>query len=564
MKQFNKPHVSISKVVFSGGNEFTLSPQDKIIIVGPNNSGKSQSLREISEICQNGKLSQAVVISDLEIKKSGSTEDFKKFLQSEAEYINGYYSYKDWHLHENMINHWSSSPYLINNLAIGFIKLIAAEERLTICKKQSSISPGQQKSKPQHILYDDEELMKKISTLFYHAFKEDLMFDFRGGSVLPIHVGTIPNKEVLINRVGDEYVNRVRKNPLLDKQGDGMKSYAGILFEAIVANRDITLIDEPEAFLHPPQMRRLGETLSSKVSGQLIVATHSSDILRGFLEGTRGNIRILRICRENDVNKVYEASQEVIRELWRQPVLRYSTALEGIFHEQIIICEDDSDCRLFDSIADYISALSEKPWKDTSYIPSGGKHNIPKIAAVLLKVGVPVKAVFDMDFLSDSNLVKSTVEAFGGVWTQLEGLWRRIDCEVRKGIEIKTNDEIKNEIIKLLNDSATNDSLPSKNDISNIMNQNKAWAQVKRYGITAIPRGDAQRYYNELKAKLNEIGIFIVPVGEVENFNPEVGSHGPKFVTKLLTDYPLDSTCLSPLKSFVTEIHEGIIKSDSV
>jgi len=55
------------------------------------------------------------------------------------------------------------------------------------------------------------------------------------------------------------------------------------LFEIVVSERDITLLDEPEAFLHPPQMRRLSETLSSEVKGQLIVATHSSDILRGFL-----------------------------------------------------------------------------------------------------------------------------------------------------------------------------------------------------------------------------------------------------------------------------------------
>lgn len=52
-----------------------------------------------------------------------------------------------------------------------------------------------------------------------------------------------------VDRVSNAYVNAVREKPLLDKQGDGMKSYAGILFEAIVADLDITLIDEPEAFL---------------------------------------------------------------------------------------------------------------------------------------------------------------------------------------------------------------------------------------------------------------------------------------------------------------------------
>ena len=177
-------------------------------------------------------------------------------------------------------------------------------------------------------------------------------------------------------------------------------------------------------------MRRLGETLSSKVGGQLIVATHSSDIMRGFLEGTRGRVRILRIHREGDVNLVSEASADVIKELWEKPELRYSNALEGIFHEQTIICEDDSG-RLINSIADYMSTVSDQQWLDTAYVPTGGKHAIPKVAGVLRRIGVPVKAVFDIDFLAERALVESTVEAFGGKWVEVEPLWERVDAAVQ-------------------------------------------------------------------------------------------------------------------------------------
>lgn len=299
----------------------------------------------------NGKNERPVVVAELEISKAGSADELKLFLESEADYVEGNYRYRSWQLPEGQIQFWDND-YLIHGLSQGFVKNIAANDRLSICAQQISISPGDQKSKPQHVLYDDEVLMKKISELFRRAFGRDLMFDFRGGSRLPIHVGELPKLEGLVDRVSDVYVQMVRRNPLLDKQGDGMRSYAGILFEAIVADLDITLIDEPEAFLHPPQMRRLGETLSSEVRGQLIVATHSSDILRGFLEGTRGNVRILRIRREGDKNIVSEASPSIIKELWEKPDLRYSNALEGIFHEQTIICEDDSDCRLINSVAD--------------------------------------------------------------------------------------------------------------------------------------------------------------------------------------------------------------------
>lgn len=397
--------------------------------------------------------------------------------------------------------------------------------------------------------------MRKISGLFRRAFNKDLMFDFRGGSRIPIHVGEIPSSEGMIDRVSNYYVTAVRNNPLLDKQGDGMKSYAGILFDAIVADRNITLIDEPEAFLHPPQMRRLGETLSSEVSGQLIVSTHSSDIMRGFLEGTRGNVRILRIRRDGDVNMVSEASAEVIKELWEKPELRYSNALEGIFHEQTIICEDDNDCRLINSIADYLSTESEKQWQDTAYVPTGGKHGIPKVARVLRRIGVPVKAVFDIDFLAEQSLVESAVCAFGGLWDEVKPLWVSVDTAVRNGIKPKTTDQIKQEIIGIL-ERTVDGNLP-KGDITEAMKQGKPWAEVKKYGTRGIPKGDAQRDYNALRDKLEEIGIYLVPVGEIENFCPEIGSHGPKFVTKLLTDVTLSDDRLDDLRSFVERVHAG-------
>jgi ATPase subunit of ABC transporter with duplicated ATPase domains len=78
-----KPTASISKLSFSGGNSFQLNPNEKIILVGPNNSGKSQSLREIIAICQDGKKERTVVVTDLEIEKSGDSSQLKQFLEPE-------------------------------------------------------------------------------------------------------------------------------------------------------------------------------------------------------------------------------------------------------------------------------------------------------------------------------------------------------------------------------------------------------------------------------------------------------------------------------------------------
>ena len=468
----NKPTASISRIIFSGGQSVEFKHDDKIILVGPNNSGKSLSLREVHSIASRGNRARTLAIQEMNMNKTGTQEDLKNFLEREATWSNEAYHYKDWQLHQSSLQRWDM-PYIVKDLSAGFIKNIAASDRLEICEIQASISPTDQKSKPQHVLYDDTNLMEKISGLFRRAFGEDIMFDFRGGSQLPIHVGKLPNFSGVVDRVGDTYINTVRANPMLHEQGDGMKSYAGILFEAIVADRDITLIDEPEAFLHPPQMRQLGKTLAAEVRGQLLAATHSADIMRGFLEGTRGNLRILRIRREGTKNIVQEAAPKVIQQLWEQPQLRYSNALEGIFHEQTIFCEDDSDCRLLNSVADYIATERNELWKDTVYVPTGGKHRIPDIASALRQIGVPVKAVFDIDFLSEEGLVQKTVEAFGADWEEVKPYWTRVDAAVRDGVKAKTIPEIKRAIIGMLS-GAEDEALP-RSDVIETMKQNKPW-----------------------------------------------------------------------------------------
>lgn len=548
-----KPSASISKIVFSGGQEFSFGPNEKIIIVGPNNSGKSQTLREIVQVASEGERARPIVLKSLEIEKTGTLDDLKNYLEDNAEVVGQHYRYKNWSFHIGHTDIWEQ-PFLQNGLAAGFMKNIDANNRLAICNLQNSVADTEQRSSPQHLVYDSEALMKRISGLFRQAFGQDLMINFRGGSVIPIHVGKLPLSSIG-HPVSDPYVEAVKKNPPLHEQGDGVKSYAGILFEAVVSDIDITLIDEPEAFLHPPQMRRLGGTLASEVKGQLFVATHSSDIMRGFLEGTKGHVRMLRIRREGNKNLVAEAAPDTVRELWNTPVLRYSNALEGVFHEQAILCEDHSDCRLFNAMADHLSETQAGHWLDTAYIPTGGKHAIPTIANVLRKIGVPTKAVFDIDLLRNQDDLKKSVEAFGGNWAELAGIWNKVNAAVSSGIPVKSNQEIKTSIKQIIDD-ADPEKLP-KSDITEAMKQGSAWSLVKKVGPAGLPRGDARVSYEALVQKLEEIGIYLVPVGEVEEFCPEMGVHGPKFVNKVLTELDLADEKLESLRFFVSKFHSG-------
>lgn len=47
-----------------------------------------------------------------------------------------------------------------------------------------------------------------------------------------------------------------------------------------------------------------------------------------------------------------------------------------------------------------------------------------------------------MDLLSEDNLTKETIEAFGGVWKgEFKTLWTRLDAAVRNGLKEKTDQD---------------------------------------------------------------------------------------------------------------------------
>lgn len=557
-----KPRLKIKEIVFSGGQTLHLKENDKILIVGPNNSGKSQTLREIISTLES-EHSIKQVLSDITFEKTGTNAEFESYLKENGQFHNYTYYIGPAQISHGQTGFWEKNK-TIYSLTSMFVKNITAKDRLNICEQQESISFEQPKTKPQHILYDDSELMGKISATFRKAFNKDLAFDYRGGSKLPIHLIDIDDFPENSDKVSNEYIEKLRKYPLLDKQGDGVKGYAGILFEAIAFSYDVSLIDEPEAFLHPPQMRRLGQTLSEEVKGQLVVATHSSDIMRGFLEGTKGELKIIRIHREGDRNIIHEVNQEAIKELWSKPNLKYSNALDSVFHEQVIICEDDSDCRLVNFVADYLTEKKQTIFPDTSFVPSGGKHAIAGIAKILRLTGVPVKAIYDFDLLSEKNTFEVTLDAFGCDRPKIDkimSLWNQINSEVTQKTKKKNDEEIKDLLLKTITE--TDAKKISKGMIEEIFKQKKPWSEVKKHGIGGLPNGNVRIIFKELNQELKNIGIYLVPVGEIENFSPETGLHGPAFVSKFLTERDMDESELTPLHDFIHEVYTGKILQES-
>lgn len=306
MTESTIPRVGIRSLTFSDGSEVAVCPSDVILIVGPNNAGKSETLRAIRDKLENASNASPVLYS-LKIERTGSLDEFNIWLsdwtvlRKKSPPDNPVFQALGQAIHKSQAhNDWQRGDNVLGHLTRWFCHLLSADERLQICNPPGNIALAHDNpTHPIQFLLRDDKLEEKLSQKFRRAFGVDLVVHRNAGNQVPLHIGERPIPAADEDRVSIGYIERLEKLPTLHTQGDGMRSFAGVLLATSVGRESIILIDEPEAFLHPPQARLLGTTLvqDRNRERQLFIATHSTDILRGVLDTESPDVRVIRIRR---------------------------------------------------------------------------------------------------------------------------------------------------------------------------------------------------------------------------------------------------------------------------
>jgi hypothetical protein len=361
------------------------------------------------------------------------------------------------------------------------------------------------------------------------------------------------------DRLSLGYIHELEKLAPIQTQGDGMRSFLGILLYATVGHEAVLLIDEPEAFLHPPQARHLGDFLVSEGGSyqQLFVATHSGDVLRGMLASESSRVRVLRLRRAGDVNITRQLDNCQIAQVWGDPLLRYSNILDGLFHEKVVLCESDSDCRFYSAIMDALfeASTDEGRRPDIMFTHCGGKARLPVVIKALRDLEVPISVVADFDVLNDEQPLRSIFEAVGGQWDSMSSDWQQVKSAVDgKKPELST-DEVRRDIESVLA-GASAPMFPSaaKKEIQTILRRSSPWSTAKSVGIPFVPSGQPSQACQRLLDTLGAHGIFVVPVGELEGFAKSAGGHGPAWVAEVLKQDLASSPELEQARQFVREV----------
>jgi AAA domain, putative AbiEii toxin, Type IV TA system len=265
----------------------------------------------------------------------------------------------------------------------------------------------------------DSKLEDHMSRICREAFDQPLTLSRVMGAPLSLHVGSVAIAPSVVPT--EEYIEALRSLPRLEEQGDGMKSFLGLMLAIITSQFPIVLVDEPEAFLHPPQARMLGRRLASEPQEgtQVVVATHDVHILQGLLDAPDREVTVARIVRTGDVNRLSVLSPDDLRGLWQDPLLKYSAVLEGLFHRGVVVSESDSDSRFYAAVLDEAGGDEIRRPHDLHFTQAGGKQRLHTVIAALRAVDVPVAAIADFDALREQSDLEKIVEALGGTWELL-------------------------------------------------------------------------------------------------------------------------------------------------
>ena len=555
--------VWLSEIQFSDDTKIAIGKNDIVVFVGPNNTGKSASLKEAAALLQT-KNNKGKVLKDITIEKTGDENKLISFLDSISKKNfsgNPFPHYRGFRFNiykENADAYWRNYENGLSELASVFVNTLTTEERLQAANPPSSFKiTSEAPQHPIHFLQKNDTQEQKFSEYFKQAFGTDLIIHRNAGNEVPLYVGNKPIPKSGEDRVSEGYLMELEKLDLLHQQGDGMRGFVGVLLNVFISNHSILFIDEPEAFLHPPQARLLGKMLAKDLplERQLFLATHSEDFLKGLLDADTANLKIIRIQRDGAINKVSVLNSSDIKSIWNDSLLRHSNILNGLFHSKVVICESDSDCRFFSAILssqfDDTGAIAP----DILFVHCGGKHRIPVAIKALKKLNVVLKIVSDFDLLEDVNPLKEIFEGLGGIWNEVEQDWTLVKTEIeRKRPEFLTVD-LKKEIENILN--TTSERIFPKEKISEIkkaLKKSSAWAEAKEVGKAYIPSGNATQAYERVQLKFKEKGLFILEIGELESFVRSIGNHGPKWVNEVLTKNLKTDSELELARQFVNQI----------
>jgi AAA domain, putative AbiEii toxin, Type IV TA system len=336
--------------------------------------------------------------------------------------------------------------------------------------------------------------------MFHDTFGGFLVIDPTVGGMLSFRISDRPPTKHSEERGLDDTAIAFHTSALpLSQFGDGVRAFIGILSQIVGSDAKVVLIDEPEAFLHPPQARRLGNYLAhlaNERKGSAIIATHSPEFVMGCLEIGAHKTTVVRLTYSAGVATARMLASDDLVPMFRDPLLRSTGVLNALFHKSAVVTEADADRAFYEEINRRLNDQN-RGIQDGVFLNAVGKQTIHRLVRPLRKVGIPAAAIVDLDFLQISN--KSE-------WPELLSA-----CGIAPA-DINRLDKERDLVVACFK------GLPDSKD---------GRPALKASGLDALGLADRKRA-ELLLSELARYGLFLVNKGELESWLGILGISGKK------------------------------------
>lgn len=524
----NAPYVG--ELIFRDGGVIPCAPGEITLLVGPNNAGKTYLLKTIRALLY-GKSPDRNDYSDsvleglsVEWLFTGARGEAMLFDQIEK-YRGGDSFYdlprKASSVTSNFIPEGSVYDALkpgapLGGLAELFVTFDDVRDRLDETTPQRQVAPTDRQSLVQQA-WDRPGVSADFAERFLRVFGEKTSYYNPGwGEIGLLLAPALDSASTLSEPISHLTKQHMEESPKLWEQGYGMRSVAGLLLRICAGESSIVLIDEPEAFLHPPQASALGSVLADLAAlknKQIFVATHDRNFIASLIRSSKTPLQIVRLSRQDNLPKAELLNSESIRSAQRASEIRFTPFLDSLFADFTILVENERDAVFYDealrSFVEESPDLGIRSLPDrVLFLSGGGFPGLPKLARALREMGLKVRAIADFDVLFNDNLphlVRALAE----------------ETDVKVVIDLMDNLKRADKKLADLTGQETAGNKPAS----------------KKIGIYSE---DIE--FNELAKRaldrLDEIGIHLVDVGELEDlFTPtSLSKKGGYRLVQALTD----------------------------
>lgn len=520
----------------------TFSPGDLTVLIGPNNGGKSRFLSDIASVITD--TAKPISMKKVSFKPRQDWVEVVNEIMGMAEIDQNSNFILDSlgidldsavhsRLHSSTRDNWirmderhtpAREVEILRLLANRIITHLKAENRLRLANSTVNIQANLLGSQsvvhaahgaPKHVR---DWLSIKIKEAFGYELEVDdsnfarLQFCLNDGQPVPT-----------------DYEQRkaaLKRLKRVDDQGDGIRAFVGLLAAVKTTDRPIVLIDEPEAFLHPPQAFLLGRAIAEMTGQghQIFVATHSADILRGILSQSAA-IQVLRMARRSSVFTTRVLDAQMLRTIANDPVLSSSRIIDGLFYESVVIVESDGDVVLYRRIMNDLDASG-----GVYFINSYAKQNSQKLAAPFKAMEIPCAVIVDFDALRVRAELSAMAQGMGVSKKALTEHHAAFICEVEGSDDALARlSKVQGDLTVMLasiDTSATQAQaaqslIDLRRTASKLRENASIWSDLKKQGISKLSSVALDRF-KKIDAILRRKGIFVVPVGEREAWFEDV------------------------------------------